>query len=217
LKVVLILLFNTPQVLSSFFNHSSSGFLSTPKEKQLGGKTNKTPLPRHTVMIDKSKLENKTINPVHLMMSAYVCGYDRITREKMEIENVENVKMIKREVSRSEVEYFAIFDNLIIKESSHNYGQQLFLRFKLEWNSQVFQIESCPFETISKRGVEKNLKKEFKQVQEKKEKEIIKMEPSLGFRGSLSKIYIRNLEKNDCLFIYIGKRKRNLTHRGMFH
>jgi hypothetical protein len=190
--------------------HSHSlGFLSPPKEKQLGGKTNKTPLPRHTVMVDKSKLRSG----VHFKsMSAFVCGYDRITREKMEIERIENVEIFQKEVSRSEVQYFAIFDHLIIKESSHNYGQQLFLRFKLEMNThEVYCIESCPFETISKRGVEKNLKKEYFKVEEKKkEKEILKIEPTLGFRGSLVKIYIKNLEKDDCLFIYIGKKRRRL-------
>eukprot|EP01080_Neovahlkampfia_damariscottae_P006028 gene6028-10030_t len=197
------------------------GFLNEPKEKQSGGKMNRIPLQRHVILIDVEQLFRGGHDRIYqselrgLSIQAVVCGHDRLTKEKIEIETVETVKMSKNEktnvyLPEGKEEWFCVFDHLVIKESSHNYGQKLFLKFKFEINKKVYSIESSTFETISKRAIDKSIKKKYDLREDsnkkKLEKRILNIEPAIGFRSSLSKILISNLEKNDSILIYLGNK-----------
>ena len=197
------------------------GFLSEPKEKQLGGKLNKVPLIRHTILVDAEKLFTKGCEKNYgrylkdRTMKGIICGYNRLTKEIIEIETIQTVQIFKNEknnlyLSNNKEEWFCIFDQLIIKESSHNYGQKLFLRFTFEFNNKLYSIDSSNFETISKRAIDKSVQKKYSQTSSssnsnsKSEKKLIKIEPSMGLKGCLVKLQILNLEKNDSIFIYLG-------------
>lgn len=171
------------------------GFNTPLKDKVPGGKLNKEPLPTHVIGIEKCE---EGVNLKDIVMKSYVCGYDKINKQKVELEHLKTSKLESRNG-----QWFCVFKGLVNTHSSHNNGQKLFLKFVAFYQDKIIgKVESYEFETITKRGMEKNLKKGVKK-EDQQEAVLTKIDPIAGFRGSLIKIQGKNLATQDLKSIHI--------------
>jgi len=165
------------------FNSSLRG------RKQPGGKDNS----KEYLPIQKVELYPiKGVEPLTMICKASVCGYDKVKRDKIILGEL-GEKKFQEESKR----YFATFDNLIVKFSSHLNGQKLSLRFSLldSQKNLVSFVDSFEFETITKRGKEKQVEREKRKRVDTFEDSLVSyVTPSLGpcTGGQLVKIYGQN-------------------------
>jgi hypothetical protein len=130
------------------------GFLTLPKEKVCGGKDNKEPLPLHVVRVHTDKLLH--LSGRNLTVRVSLEGYKKLSKERLSIAPITQCNL---NVTGAAVDIS--FDSIIIKHSSHNCGQKLLLNFSLLCDDHVLDyIESARFETITKRGIEKQRAKQ---------------------------------------------------------
>lgn len=148
-KVVLTpLLQNTSNLLKI-----EQGIITQQNERVLGGRGNKEPLQRHTLLLNALLLP-KNYSPENLIVKARLCGLKK-NQSIVEIETLAQTNFIQ-----NNNEWKCDFDNMVIQHASHNNGQKLFIRFSLEHKeSLLYRIDTASFETITKRGIEKKRKK----------------------------------------------------------
>lgn len=165
------------------FNSSLRG------KKQPGGKDNS----KHYLPIQKVEyFPIKGLEPNSMICKASVCGYDKVKRDKIILGELGEKKFIEENKR-----FIATFDNLIIKFSSHLNGQKLSLRFSLLDSNRncISFVDSFEFETITKRGKEKQVEREKRKRVDSLEDSLVSyVTPSLGpaTGGQLVKIYGQN-------------------------
>jgi hypothetical protein len=125
------------------------GFNNQNIKKQPGGKDNiKDVIDKQIIELNDKSLKNIQINT--LTCQASVVGYDKMKREKV----ILSLLSEKTFQQTNDKRWICIFDNLIVKFSSHLNGQKLLIRFTLfdsKKNILCF-LDSYEFETITKRG-----------------------------------------------------------------
>eukprot|EP01080_Neovahlkampfia_damariscottae_P001945 gene1945-1453_t len=158
-------------------------------KKQPGGKDNlKHFLPRQTIELSVDLLP-KTLDPKNLSCRASVCGFDRVKRDRLILSDLDEQKFTE------ENNYKINFDELLVKYSSHLNGQKLSLRFSLvdsQTKKLLSFIDSYEFETITKRGKEKQVEREKrKRTEDDDDVYISHVSPNIGssMGGQLVKIF----------------------------
>ncbi|KAL0484246.1 tgrB1 [Acrasis kona] len=148
------------------------GFKQTPKLKVTGGKDNKDPLPVQTIavnvnyFIDCLKLTAEQFSA--LIVRASLAGYKKPSPGKdIVVLGILEEQKMPSVLNYSNKQRFVVrvsFRNLIVKHSSHNNGQKLLLRFSVidpKEGNELKSIDSAEFETITRRGIEKQKQKDY--------------------------------------------------------
>lgn len=143
--------FIKPTIQSSNLIKIVEGFNKTQTKKQPGGRDNRHPIPKQVIELNVNGLP-PYLDPASLSCCAAVYGYDRV-RKSVKLGELAEKKF---EEMGNDKRWVAVFDNLIIKFSSHLNGQKLSLRFTLlDPNKKtICYIDSGEFATITKRGKE---------------------------------------------------------------
>lgn len=138
------------QIVNDKKMYIAQGFYYQPRDKQLGGKDNREALPRHVVKVNLN-LFKPHLRPSKLRIKASLYGYKRLSRHTMELDSFG-----EQPLTNLNGDWGAVFDSLIVKHSSHNHGQRLFLRFVLldDSGKELCSVDSSEFETITRRGIE---------------------------------------------------------------
>jgi hypothetical protein len=148
------------------------GFRISPASKQIGGKDNREPLPPHIISVNMNyfiEKQNMTIQEFsRLIVRASLVGYKKplLVKDKLILSTLEDLPM----AAQMPLNYQPMqqcyakmaFKNLVVKHSSHNHGQKLLLRFSvITTGGLVLQsVDSAEFETITRRGIEKQRQKD---------------------------------------------------------
>eukprot|EP01080_Neovahlkampfia_damariscottae_P000035 gene35-4286_t len=154
------------------------GFISNPVPKQSGGRENKVPLPKHILRISIPKYETfRTFS-----LEALLIG------KKTNQQNAE-IDLLEKSKSFPPGDFSVIFENMTVHFASHNYGQRFHLRFNIkdDTNGQIVSTaETEKFETITRRGKEKQRRKEACSVVP----EFFNIQPPFAFNSKSSVIKI---------------------------
>lgn len=137
------------------------GFITPASQKQCGGKDNREPLAAHIIRLDTKEIPDEYKKQREkLYIRAHLIGYKKLTKEKAVLSVLQQFSLT------SDKEIIELtFDHMICKHSSHNHGQKLFIKFCLvdlsdrKHPKELQSIQSAEFETITKRGVEKQRQK----------------------------------------------------------
>jgi len=143
------------------------GFFEEPKKKVLSGKTNRSPVNPHCLRVQVGYLGEEHLKKYS--MTGSIHGYHKLTKTKTESLGVlQKISFSSQNESlnwrKEEGAVFVTFRSMIVKHSSHNHGQKLFIRFTLldaEENA-IDQVDTADFSTITRRGVEKQRQKKTK-------------------------------------------------------
>lgn len=146
--------FTKPTTQSGNLIKIIEGFHIKPEKRQPGGSDNKQPLPKHVIELYANKLPFN-IHPGSLFCRAEVYGYDRERKNKIRLGEV-GEKQFEENNDGFQKRWLAVFDNMIIKFSSHFNGQWLSLRFSLVDSNKnaIYYVDSKDFQTITQRGKE---------------------------------------------------------------
>lgn len=147
------------------------GFRISPASKQIGGKDNREPLPPHIISVNMNyfvEKQNMTLQEFsRLIVRASLVGYKKplLVKDKLILSTLEDLPMAGQmpHYQPLQANYTKLgFKNLVVKHSSHNHGQKLLLRFSvMTTNGLVLQsVDSAEFETITRRGIEKQRQKD---------------------------------------------------------
>ncbi|EFC46743.1 IPT domain-containing protein [Naegleria gruberi] len=185
-----------------------------------GGRDNKKPLTSHTVQVRIADLvAEHPLGPNQTyVIKCVLLGYKRYEKEELStlesipIENIDNP---------AEYEEF-VFNNLIVKQTSHSNGQKLFLRFKLEINSdsgeQVLEaLDTTHFKTVTKRAVIKRGVTRKLSEQKKTATVLTGAEPkySVTSGGQLIKLVTNNMPEKvrvQTIVVKFGEKKARRVH-----
>mmetsp|Transcript_5369 Transcript_5369/g.20045 ORF Transcript_5369/g.20045 Transcript_5369/m.20045 type:complete len:442 (-) Transcript_5369:42-1367(-) len=136
------------------------GFNEPVKQKVPGGKGNtKDCIPRQVVEYNADDM--KGLDPSKLSVKCEILGFDRKKNGMIPLDQVTEQPFVQTSDNR----WLAIFDNCIVKFSSHLHGQKLALRFTLMDRStgdSISFVDSKTFQTITQRGKEKQMKRKRK-------------------------------------------------------
>lgn len=144
------------------------GIKKATSAKQPGGKGNKKALPRFVIETNISKY-SKSNSIVQLALKEQLAIEALLIGNKdgveTELDTIAStfVRIDKGEAATA-TKFTTSFASLVVKFASHSYGKRLFVRFCLmdkECNVSLGQVDSGTFETITKRGIEKQRKKEY--------------------------------------------------------
>lgn len=195
---------------ASTFFRIADGLNKTSNVKYLGGKqNNQYPMPAQTLELDWNKLprvymEQYGLTSIHqLICRAYILGFDRQKRSMIQLGRVSTDKRFNETPDNR---WVAVFNDIFIQHASHNYGQRLALRFHLVMGNAdegsddservLCQVDSTEFQTITKRGLEKEQQRERSRIEKHKYGAVVEsVEPSIGFPVGyqLVKIYLSGL------------------------
>lgn len=133
------------------------GLNKTPTERYPGGRTNtKNAMPKQVVMVEKEKLP-QGVRDEDLLVQAEVLGFSRAVQDMVPIGILEPLKNLQKDENDQLV---AIYQNSILRFSSHSHGQKLALRWTLFCNKhRICSLDSYPFQTITERGIQKQQKR----------------------------------------------------------
>lgn len=186
--------FNGPVKIDNSIGFSIvHGIMNTSDVKQPGGKGNKRPLPRFVLEVDISNCPQRE-HLIHLalhenlVIEALLVGYKDNTEVVLDVLASTAVRSHLLKDKTAELSKFSTpFGSLVVMFSSHSNGRRLFVRFRLvdmERKICLRVVDSCPFETITKRGIEKQRKKEREGIissrAEKPVSRIYGIAPSVG-------------------------------------
>jgi hypothetical protein len=138
-----------------------------------GGKDNKDPLPRQTVILNLRVLPIR-YRPSNLYVRVSLMGFTKNHEPKIVIKDIGRTTVASVPVQYNQDIVELHFDNIIVTQSSHNHGQKLFLRFSLidgknrKEPTIIGQLDTNSFQTITRRGKQKQ-----------REKNRAKMSPSI--------------------------------------
>lgn len=136
------------------------GFCVAPTKKQPGGTTNTRTLPLQTICVNFSVLPYPVTK-----LAVELCGANGATVNRI----CSQLVYMQPDVSSVQIS----FSNLIITESSHNWGKKLRLKFGLYdtlTESCVDSVLSAPFETITHRGIQKQQKRQQEKLAKRQTK-----------------------------------------------
>jgi hypothetical protein len=191
------------------FFRIAEGLNKASNVKYLGGKqNNQYPMPPQMLELDWNKLprmyiEQYGLNSIHqLICRVYVLGFDRQRRAMVSLGRVSSDKRFHE---TPDGRWVAVFNDIFVQYASHNYGQRLALRFQLiitnsndsdDGERVLCQVDSTEFQTITKRGLEKEQQRERNRIEKHKYGAIVEaVEPSIGFPigNQLVKIYLSGM------------------------
>jgi len=196
------------------------GFLTPPTSKQIGGKDNREPIVEHVLHIYTRRIPSMYHQSIPQMeVAAELVGYKKpmLMKDKVMLSPLQKQSLIPQSTSNNNRSAVTIdevivmkFSNLVVKHSSHNHGQKLLCRFNLTLpNGKVIDVaESAEFETITRRGIEKQRQKELiikKKIEDENNTlpppHVLRVEPSTSLvqGGNLVKIHVQNLPSSIAL------------------
>lgn len=195
------------------------GFLKAPEMKQIGGKDNKEPIAEHVINVIIGNIPDPYCNQLSKMfVVAELIGYKKpmLVKDKIVLGTLQKLPLLNPTESspRPTVDIITLrFSDLVVKHSSHNHGQKLLIRFNLVAPDEkiLYTVESAEFETITRRGIEKQRQKEVilkKKIEEETNSLpppfVTRVEPNVSVveGGNLIKIYIQNLPPSISLLNY---------------
>jgi hypothetical protein len=132
--------------------------------KYLGGKNNTQHyMPVQTIELNWSSLPQAYHDTAthHLTCRASILGYDKQSRCMTVLGRLSCDKPFVHDQKQNR--WFAKFDDILVQFASHNYGQRLCLKFELIDQGQITlaDIQSKEFQTITKRGLEKEMQRGY--------------------------------------------------------
>lgn len=145
------------------------GFKDPVTKKQPGGRDNtRHRLPRQVIELNRGAVP-QSADISTLSVRAQVLGTDRVTKGKVVLGELGEKRFATcagGTAALDSMRWLAIFDDIIIKFSSHLHGQKLALRFTLHDASRhpISSVDSEEFETITKRGKEKQFERKRKRA-----------------------------------------------------
>jgi hypothetical protein len=194
---------------ASTFFRIAEGLNKNSNVKYLGGKqNNQYPMPPQTLEVDWNKMprvymDQYGVTSIHqLICRAFVLGFDR---QKRSMVSLGRISSDKRFHETPDGRWVAVFNDIFVQYASHNYGQRLALRFHLvminndggsDDDRVLCQADSTEFQTITKRGLEKEQQRERNRIEKHKYGAVVEsVEPSIGFPvgNQLVKIYLSGM------------------------
>ncbi|KAL9651174.1 hypothetical protein ABK040_008246 [Willaertia magna] len=133
------------------------GWTNDDSPEEFGGKDNRKHLTAHCIQVQVSDLIEKYTDTKgkKFMIKCILLGYKRF--EKEELDTLSEKEVILR--ANAEIEE-VVFDDLVVKHTSHSNGQKLFLRFKLfilDTNTKqeqlIDEMDTTSFKTVTKRAI----------------------------------------------------------------